>query len=433
MYEGNLKSEQKSTDTSEKTGNGNQLGGDNWGSTGLRGSGGGRGRRRAGGRRTGSLGRLTVGVTALGRGGGNSGGSTLTVELVTLDVTGAVQLDKGVTGQQTSRGQVKATSNSVQLGEATVVESTVNGNGTTNGGQVREVRERLQLVVALDAEGTADRLQCWETKLLNLVVLVNSERVTNVGQHWEVERLETVRLQGKRTVDGGQVTNRKRSNLLENDVLGSGQLVQVHIDLVGVVVDSQGVSNGGQTGIDTGNVGVVADLEVGQLVHINTSQRSQTSVGEQNAVSRSDTRSQTGGGQGWQSVVNQRTNGGQLGQVNATQNGGVRNSELSGNQLQGWSNEGGGLLSTVDSQVTVDLLDTSDVNGTKGVTGNQNVTDGGRTSGNLGNLGRNSSGEAAERTGQGHRWGGCGQSRVVGSSQAGNGGDGNQGFELHSD
>lgn len=101
-----------------------------------------------------------------------------------------------------------------------------------------------------------------------------------------------------------------------------------------------------------------------------------------------------------------------MSQVDVSQDGGIGDSELTGNQLQGWSIEAGGLLSAIDSEVTEDLLGTSDVNQTEAVSGDENVTYGGGTSGNLGDLRRCCSSETAEGTSQANRWGSSGQGRV---------------------
>lgn len=134
-------------------------------------SGGGTGTAAAGGNS--GVGRATVGVTSLGGGRGHGGRSTLTVELVTLDGTVAVQLDKGSTAQLTGGGQVESTSNLGQGWERTVVETANKVNRTTDGGQVGEEGEVGQLVVLDNVKSTANVAQRREVELGQLAVFVD--------------------------------------------------------------------------------------------------------------------------------------------------------------------------------------------------------------------------------------------------------------------
>lgn len=97
----------------------------------------------------------------------------MTVELVTLDGTVAVQLDKGSTAQLTGGGQVESTSNLGQRWERTVVETANKINRTTDGGQVGEEGEVGQLVVLDNVKSTANVAQRREVELGQLAVFVD--------------------------------------------------------------------------------------------------------------------------------------------------------------------------------------------------------------------------------------------------------------------
>lgn len=199
---------------------------------------------------------------------------------------------------------------------------------------------------------------------------------------------------------------------MERNVVGGGQLVQTNSNGSSVVVDGQNTSDSLQSGVDGLDVLVVVNVERLQGVHVDTAQGSQTGVSESNSLGRGDTGGQTSVLQSGQSVVGQGANGGQLGQVDGGQDGGVGDSELTRDQLQGWGVKRSGLLGAVDSEVTEDLLGTSDVDQTESVTGDENVTDGSGTGSHLGDLGWGGSSEAAEGTGQVNRWSGSGQGRI---------------------
>lgn len=388
--------------------------GDTWGAVaGRRGAIGGvraRTRTGTGGTRARGSG-LTVGVTALGRRRRNGRRSTTTVELVTLDVTLGVQLGERVTRQVTSSRQVETTSNSVQFWEGSVVKVTVNVDGTANGLQLVKVREGLQVLVVNNVQSTANGLQLREVKLLQVIVLGDGKRLTNGLQLLELEALESVLGDGERTVNGGQVSSGKRRNLLENDIVSRLQLVQGNLNLVGVVVDRQGVGNSLQSRVDGLNVTVVVNVKHLQSEDVDTVQRVQTSVGNGDGLSRGDTRSQTGLLQSWQRVKVQSTNGGQLSQVGGSQDSGLGEGQLTRNQLQVWGVKDGS-LGTVDLQVTVELLDTSQVDLVNVRSRDENVTDSGSTSLDRTNLAVLGGGEVIEGTGAGDRGSRSGQCGV---------------------
>ena len=274
-----------------------------------------------------------------------------------------------------------------------------------------KARERVQLLVVLNVQSTTNSSQLREVKLLQLVVLVDRKRLTNRLQLREFNGLESVGLQRQRAVDGSQVSNGKRRNVLEFHIVGTGQLVQDNLNLVSVVVNGQEVSHRLQTRVDRLNVGVVVDVESLKFENVNTVQRGQTSVLDGNFLGGGQTGCQTSLLQSWQSIEGQRTDSSQLSKVDSRQDGGVRNSQVTSNQLQSWGVKNGS-LGTIDEQATVNGLDSVQFNASNALTANGDVTDSGSASSNLRDLGGSSSSEVTEGARLVNRRGSSGQRRV---------------------
>lgn len=259
-----------------------------------------------------------------------------------------------------------------------LVELSSEVQSTSNGLQLLETGDVLEIIVLADGETTVDRGQLGHGEVGQLAVVVENQ-VTSAGQVGRGELLEGV---AEQTELAGQLLergNRETASIADGDVLSTAEVGQSNLQRRSVGGNVQETSDILQVvDVDGVHGSVGSDVEVTNTVESDTVQAGQTSVGDGDRSGLADTLSERERLEVRQSSPVDRTDGSQRAEAEVGQNDQSLELEGVSDRRELRSRQGGEVGGSVGGETTSDLLDTVQRDTTGGVLSDNDVTLDGR-------------------------------------------------------
>ena len=241
-----------------------------------------------------------------------------------------------------------------------LVEGTAEVNGTVDTLQ-RGQADGGELVIAGNGESTINGLQDGHADVGELGVVLE-DQVTGLGQVGSGEGLELGTPEAELTGELLEGRQRDRGDVLEGHV-GTGAQVG-EVDLEGIVVTREADQIGGVlevVDVDGPQITVVLDAESTDGLESDTVEVIQTSVGDADITSLSDTLGEGEGLELRKGLPVDGTNGVELGEVEEGQGGESLQVEGLADRGERVSADGADVRATGANQTTGDLLDTAEL------------------------------------------------------------------------
>lgn len=292
--------------------------------------------------------------------------SRLQVE-ATRDLLKGTELD---TGKEVSECEIERCQNDPKNSRVELAAEVNSSSDTLKLGEV----DLLELVVTGNLETTVDLLKAGHGDVGQLLV-VHEDKVTSAGQ---VGGNEALKVSAVETEGAGQLLeggNGDAADVTASQVLAIAEVGEFNLE--SVVVGSEGDVTSGVlqvVDVDGLEVTVVLNVESTDGLEGDTVQGAQLGVIDVDITSGGDTGVEAERLESGQNLEVQGAHGVQLGESQVGEGGQTGQLEGTGDLGDGVGGEGGELGSVVDSQVTIDLLDTGERQGAGEVRGDGDVT-----------------------------------------------------------
>lgn len=243
------------------------------------------------------------------------------------------------------------------------VEGTAEVNGTGNGLEVGQ-DDGVQLVVAGDDETTVDLAQGGHADVGEAGVAVEGQ-VSGGGQ---VGSRELGEVGLPETELAGELLQRRNGDGLDvadGQVLGGAEVGELDLELLAVTGEVDQVGSVGQVvDVDSLQVGVVLNVEGADRLQRDTVQSAQTGVDDGDIANVGDTGGEVEVLETSKSLPVDHTDGGELGEAQSGEDGGLVDPEVVADGLEGGGNDAGEAGGIVGGDAALNLLDTVQGEGT---------------------------------------------------------------------
>ena len=165
-----------------------------------------------------------------------------------------------------------------------LVELSSEVNGTSNSLQLLESIDRTEVSVVADLVGTVDSLQVGKRDVLEVGVAVESERATNGSQVRGRNIGHVVLVESKRSVDGSQGRHGERADVAQSHVVGPLEVGELDLHVLVVCLEVQALRDVAELHANLLEVRVVVDVKDANLHQVDTVERVELSVGDQDVL-----------------------------------------------------------------------------------------------------------------------------------------------------